>query len=527
MRKVGFKKFFHLWAERMGWVVPKFHDRICDFMEEPHQESVLMVFRGGAKSTTLALYNAWKFYIDNNYRILHQGADDRMALKTSRDTQNVLRHHPLTEDLLPDHVNVQQWWVEGASENDSRNSSFLARGILSNVTSSRADECQNDDIEVPKNIISSDLRERLRARLAEQTHVLVPGGITRYLGTPHTFDSVYEEEIAQGAASLKIPLFSHHHRENPAKEYWIETGFTPEYVFLGIGRASKLLVPDIDYKVVGTMVLFTECPRVLVDIYADCVWPERFTRQDIAKRRAKCRGLGEWDSQYQLDSRPIYQSRLETQRLIPYSGDVEIERVNGQYFLRIGETRMVGVAARWDCALGKLTGDDSVLCVVFTDGTGHLYWHAAKAVIGELDSQCLGIRESVLALHLPSVTVETNGAGGFVPPILRKHLKGICSVQDDQSVMNKAQRIIFNIEPALSGNFLHIHESLLSGPAVKQMRDWNPRVKNQRDDFLDALAGAIQQTPVRIGQIVGRVADMGRPDWRPGTGSFEVNFDVH
>jgi hypothetical protein len=33
---------------------------------------------------------------------LHQSESDGTAYKTSRDTQNVLRNHPLTKGMLPD-----------------------------------------------------------------------------------------------------------------------------------------------------------------------------------------------------------------------------------------------------------------------------------------------------------------------------------------------------------------------------------------------------------------------------------------
>jgi hypothetical protein len=80
--------------------------------------------------------------------ILHQSESDPTAYKTSRDTQNVLRNHPLTKGMLPDGLGtVEQWWVNGAL--DMRNGSMYAKGILSNVTSARANECQNDDVEVP------------------------------------------------------------------------------------------------------------------------------------------------------------------------------------------------------------------------------------------------------------------------------------------------------------------------------------------------------------------------------------------
>jgi hypothetical protein len=46
---------------------------------------------------------------------------------------------------------------------------------------------------------------------------MVPGGQKTYIGTPHTHDSVYDEQIEGGAAVLKIPLFEHAKRWDDTK----------------------------------------------------------------------------------------------------------------------------------------------------------------------------------------------------------------------------------------------------------------------------------------------------------------------
>ncbi|HDN2532459.1 TPA: phage terminase large subunit, partial [Enterobacter hormaechei] len=203
---ISFLAFFLMWAERMNWDVPDCHYQACHWLEHRGNLAVLRCFRGFGKSTILAVYNAWRYYCDRQYRILHQSESDGTAYKTSRDTQNVLRNHPLTKGMLPDgQGTVEQWWVNGAL--DLRNGSMYAKGILSNVTSARANECQNDDVEVPRNIQTPEAREKLRYRLGEQTHILIPGGRKLYIGTPHTHDSLYDEVESMGADCLTIRLF--------------------------------------------------------------------------------------------------------------------------------------------------------------------------------------------------------------------------------------------------------------------------------------------------------------------------------
>ena len=67
-RYVSFKAFFLIWAKRKGWDVPDFHLAMCDWLEFRGRAGVMKVFRGAAKSTILALYQAWKLRDDPRWR---------------------------------------------------------------------------------------------------------------------------------------------------------------------------------------------------------------------------------------------------------------------------------------------------------------------------------------------------------------------------------------------------------------------------------------------------------------------------
>ncbi|MFX7747893.1 transcriptional regulator, partial [Acinetobacter baumannii] len=77
----------------------------------------------------------------------------------------------------------------------------------------------------------------------------------------------------------------------------------------------------------------------------------------------------------------------------------------------------------------------------------------------------------------------------------------------------------------LSNRFLWAHVSVFDGPAYTQMRDFNPILKNQPDDFPDVTARAIKQTPVRIGKIVGIPTDHPVNNWRPNSAVYEVTVE--
>ncbi|WP_240024309.1 phage terminase large subunit [Serratia marcescens] len=534
---ISFVAFFIMWAERMGWDVPDCHYRACHWLEHRGDLAVLRCFRGFGKSTILAVYNAWRYYQNRQYRILHQSEADGTAYKTSRDTQNVLRNHPLTRGMLPDgQGTVEQWWVNGSL--DMRNGSMYAKGILSNVTSARADECQNDDVEVPRNIQTPEAREKLRYRLGEQTHILVPGGRKLFIGTPHTHDSLYDEVEAMGADCLTIKLFEKEHRidEKQATARSYALPFRPEYVFVGIHIGARLLAEGVDYQLTATGITFAEPPGTTVDCYAECAWPERFTPAEMEKRRQETRTVNEWDSQYQLHSKPIGESRLDPERIREYNVQPEIRYANRTASMWLGSQQIVGAVAWWDVATGKAKADASAFSLVLTDARGHLYWHVCQELIGDLaefderdkitGGQVVQIRELVIRYQIPLVVVEVNGPGSFAGKLLRQALKGTgCGVREEFTITNKQKRILDAFEAPLSSRFLWAHSDVLDGPAYDQMRDFNPAVTNQPDDFIDSGAGAISETPVRIGKLVGKPTAQGREDWQPTDGDHEVAVD--
>src|SRR3546814_19346720 len=58
-----------------------------------------------------------------------------------------------------------------------------------------------------------------------------------------------------------------------------------------------------------------------------------------------------------------------------------------------------------------------------------------------------------------------------------------------------------------------------------QSRDWNPAITDQPDDYLDAVAGAVTETPERIKGKVGKPTAGTAHDWRPTGGTHEVAFE--
>lgn len=546
-RSVSFLTFFLLWARVQGWQVPMLHVRICVWLETcTDAERVLMVFRGAAKSTLYAIFKAWRLYCDPTHRSLVWSADGPTAGMLTADVINVLRNHPLCGGMLPRRPGAKRFWVTGAV--DARNASMRAVGVTSNATGARADAVDFDDVEVPGNIETIEARMKLRQRISESTHIAVLGAQKTYIGTPHTSDSIYPEQIAGGAAVLKIALFEHSVRYTETSkrvrfEFAHPVGPDGLYVMAGIHQGSRLLKEGADYVREPGAVVFHSPPGVVIDIASLCAWPERFTREDIEERRKKTKTFNAWDSQYMLEARPLAEIRLDPERLRPYSVEPVFRRSNGEYGMWLGAARIIGASCKWDPSSGKLKSDVSSLAVILQDEQGRRYWHRSvtlRGEVAELDAkgekitggQVLQIVQVVRELKLPRVVVETNGAGLFAPTYLKAALNQAkldhpCGVTPKHESANKNRRILEAVEDPLTSGTLWAHVSVLDGPAFSQMRDWNPAITDQPDDHLDSLAGAISQTPERIGKDGNGWNPPARPgyDWRPASGAFEVELE--
>lgn len=539
------------WAKVMGWTVPDLHVRMCVWMaEEKAPERVMMVFRGAAKSTLYAVYKAWRLWRNRAHRSLVWSADGPTAGMLTADVVNVLRNHPWTVGMLPPRPGAKRFWVNGAQ--DARNASMRANGVNSNATGARADDVDFDDIEVPGNVETPEARQKLRQRISESTHIAVPGAQKTYIGTPHTHDSIYPERIAAGAAVLKIPLFAHSVRftETKARTRFAfphPVGVDGIYVLAGIHKGARLLREGVDYTFKAGVVQLAAATTSVIDLCSMCAWPERFDRANIEQRRKETLTLNAWDSQYGLEAKPLGEVRLDPDRISVYDVEPTWRRANGELTMWLGRARIVGASCRWDPSSGKLKSDVSAVAVCFQDETGRRYLHRVVGLTGDvvefgddgktvMGGQVHQLCDLVEKLKLPRVTIETNGIGGFSPATLKGALKQrrlICGVSELHSTTQKAKRILESLEPLLlTADQLWAHESVIDGPLYQQMRDWNPAVKEQPDDYLDASAGACSDQPERISQAINQGERVGIPtvpgsdSWRPSSGVHQIELEA-
>ncbi|HYD31867.1 MAG TPA: phage terminase large subunit [Azospirillaceae bacterium] len=490
----GFPEFVWAWNDHQKMATPRVHKKIARWLERRRKirdrHLLLMAFRGCGKSTLVGLFCAWLLTRDPNLRIMVLAADLDLAKKMVRTVKRIIERHPIVRRKRLKPERIELWGAEEFTVNrtlELRDPSMLARGIDSNITGSRAEVVICDDVEVPNTCDTAPKRAALRETLAEIDYILVPGGLQLYVGTPHTYYTIYAD-VPRAEIGERTPFLS---------------GF------------SRLKIPVSDGK--------------------ESVWPERFSEKTLESMEKRT-GANKFRSQMMLEPVPLTDVRLDPRHLRRYEGELEYREAGAQATLTLDGRRLVSASCWWDPAFGRGgegKADHSVIAAVFTDDKGGHCLHRVRylkpdpiADEAEATQQVQEVVEFIRECHLPSVFVEKNGIGAFLPGLLRQALaqaKVPCAVIPKTSHRAKDLRIAEAFEVVLAARALSAHASVWNTPFIQEMRDWRPDGRGKsHDDGLDAVAGCLLSEPVRLG-VTTRPPRSG--EWRGGGGPVEAATD--
>lgn len=470
LKDADFKLFTVLWNQRMGLPTPPLHLRMAEWLEQRwikrDRRLLLMAFRSSGKSTIVGLFAAWLLYRQPDLRILVLAADQALARKMVRNVKRVLERHPLTHHLLPE--KADQWASDRFTIKrmlELRDPSMVAKSIGSNITGSRADIVICDDVEVPNTCDTPEKRMELRARLAEISYLMPDGSGTQlYVGTPHTYYTIYADA--------------------PRREVGEEEEFLSSF--------RRLSIPVINEA-------------------GASAWPDRFSLEALMQMKRQT-GPAKFDSQMLLKPVNIQDGHLNPAQLQIYDHEIDYARELQTLFL--GSTKLIGASAWWDPSFGGRSNDRSVMAAIFADEEGRYYIHRLSYISNdaqderdEATQQCAKIALQAKELMLPSIAVEINGIGRFLPAILRNELvraKAPCAVQEITSRRPKDIRILEAFDAVLAARRLFVHRSVLKTPFMAEMQEWRPGSSKGHDDGLDAVAGALSLQPVRLKRLTAQ-----------------------
>ena len=507
-----FPEFAARWNEVQKLGTPEPQARMARWLAERRaagdRKLLLLAFRGSGKSTLVGIFIAWLLARDPDVRVLILSADHKLARKMARNARRIVERHPQARHLRPsksDEWASDRFTVARAAE--FRDPSVLAHGVSANLTGCRADAVICDDVEVPNTCDTQGKRRDLRERLDEIEFILSPEGLCLYAGTPHTYYSIYADA--------------------PCPEADEDRPYLPGF--------ARLEIPVLDGE-------------------GRSAWPERFPPARIAAGR-KSSGPAKFATQMMLQFVNAAVARLDPARMGQYEGDPVYAEGNGEATLTLEGRRLTSVSCWWDPAYGQRNrGDASALAAVFTDENGGRWLHrvaylvhdrthdgqndpdGASDVASDGPSEAVSLCRQVAAfardLHIPSVHVETNGLGYYLPVMLQQEIAALgirCAVIREIATRAKEARILEAFDVALAAGNLSAHRSVWRSPFIAEMREWRPRGKSP-DDGLDAVAGCLLSEPARLPRRVPVFAPHPppKPDWRPGAAQYQAatEFDV-
>jgi len=163
----------------------------------------LLAFRGVGKSWVTAAYVIWELYRNPQLKIMVVSASKNRADNFTTFCLRLIKEIPELAHLRPKkHQRDSKVEFDVGPAKADQSPSVFSRGIDSQLAGGRADIIVSDDVEVPNNSLTVDMRDKLQEKLKEYSAILKPydpgvhGDFTPrivYLGTPQTEDSIYKK----------------------------------------------------------------------------------------------------------------------------------------------------------------------------------------------------------------------------------------------------------------------------------------------------------------------------------------------
>ncbi len=196
-----FRNFLYLVWKHLGLPEPTpIQYDIAEYLQRGPKRKVIEAFRGVGKSWITAAYVVWRLLVDPQVEILVVSASKDRSDQFSTFALRLIDELPCCAHLKPDPLTqrVSRVAFDVGPHKASHSPSVKSVGITGQLTGSRADEVVLDDVEVPNNSATQTQRDVLSERIKEADAVVKPGGKITYLGTPQTFESIYNQLAARG-----------------------------------------------------------------------------------------------------------------------------------------------------------------------------------------------------------------------------------------------------------------------------------------------------------------------------------------
>lgn len=469
---------------------------IAYYLQHGTKRQVIEGFRGIGKSWITSAFVLWRLLVDPQERFLVVSASKQRADDFSTFTLRLIKEVPMLKHLAPlKDQRESKIAFDVAPARAAHAPSVKSAGVFGQLSGSRATHIIADDVEVPNNSLTQDMRDKLLKTCMEFEAIIVPeiGRIT-YLGTPQTEESIYNALRERGYDVRIWPA------RFPEKDSY-----------------KGALAPSIA-ALVGS------------DMVGKSTDPKRFSDQDLLERELAY-GKSDFALQFMLDTTLSDQDRypLKTADLIVTNLNIDKASCSIQYGSSkeqmIKDLANVGFTGdRWFNPMfvdkdtwveyeGRVmsidpsgTGKDQTGYAIVNQLFGNLYVMDCDGIDGGYSDASL-VRLAKLAKHykVNEIIIEANFGDGMFTKIFQPILAQYhpCKLTDVKHSIQKEKRIIDTLEPIMNQHRLIVDERLIRKDEkcalvnrnyslfYQMTRICKDRGALRHDDKLDALAIAV------------------------------------
>lgn len=469
--KYSFKNFLWKTWRTLGFPDPTpIQYDAAEFLQFGPEKSIMMGFRGMAKSYITVTFCNWSLYCDPDEIVLNTSGTHRGAALNAYFAFQMISGFDWLSHLRPrtdQRRSALAFDVAGATP--KKHESFAADSIFGQITGRRATLIVPDDVELPQNSDTETKRADLEKAFGELGGaVLLPGGRIKVLGTAQQEQSLYPKLAVEKGYTLRMWPILYPLPEERAK-------------------FGSWLAPKLD--------------RDLEDnpsLAGTSTEPTRFDEADIATREIEW-GRTEFARQFKLhlDAGMADSARLKLRDLLVMDWGPPpkpTERLKLPPEVRWGPTKELAIQGlEVDCFNGDgifapahVTPPDqwrpaeNVVMYIDPSGGGgdEVAWtteatlnamvficHQGASLGGYSQPVLQQIATDAKLWGVHTIYVESNLGQGMFGALLRPELLAIehpCDIQEDRKgIQQKEHRIIAALEPAFTAHRVVINRRVL------------------------------------------------------------------
>jgi len=501
-----FRNFLAFVWKHLGLPMPTpMQFEIAYWLQCGPKRQIIQAFRGCGKSWITAAFVIWRLMRNPQLQFLvvsaSKGRSDAFTIFTLR----LIKEIKMCQFLTPQtHQRESMVEFDVGPAKAAQSASVRAVGIKGQITGGRAHHIIADDVEVPTNSATQDMREKLLKDVSEFNAIVIPEGNPRitFLGTPQSEESIYKKLMGKKYVT----------------RIWPSRYPRPEKIAGYMGCLAPSITANLEknLKLAGT-----------------AVDPSRFNDFELADREASY-GRSGFALQFQLDTSlsdaeryPLKTGDLIISNLGKEKGPISIQYGSGpqQHAKDIPNVGFSGdkwfrpmysderyapyegiVLAIDPAGRGK---DQTTYCVL-AQLHGNLFLLAMGGFDGGYEDSTLETLAVIAKEYkVKHCIIESNFGDGMFTKLLQPHMRrihGVCKLEEIRHSQQKERRVIDTLEPVMNQHRLIIDESIIRKDlstyvTVERMLHYSlfyqmtritvDRNSLKHDDMIDVLAIAV------------------------------------